>query len=293
MRVSVLTLLGLIISVPNAVGSDLPKADPLDGKIQKVLAAFDLLREGEAFQALFQAAGDTGLPQLKLHAHDTIALQAAWREVLLTVPEKEPARAVRPDRSKLDWFLGFLEGRGRLRIPSWWREAVLKTRANRRDNVYFEFEQVYEKAGLDHVAAPPGTTLTKEKGKILLKVEKQPATMPQSLLRTAHTAAGEVFYCNVSALMAPKRCYVAVHGNAGYAYPLACIERDSGQVVWKSTVWAAWCGGTTGIHFERVTVTQQDERIVVFGVSTTGAHVEAFRASDGKNLFRFSTYHDE
>ena len=64
-----------------------------------------------------RAVGPGGLPALRLHPHDGIAIQAAWEEVTLTVPEEKQDQPVRPDRHKLDWFLGFLEGRGRVRAP--------------------------------------------------------------------------------------------------------------------------------------------------------------------------------
>jgi hypothetical protein len=36
-------------------------------------------------------------------------------------------------------------------------------------------------------------------------------------------------------------------------------------------------------------VTVRVDRVIVFGTGSTGTHVEAFRAKDGANLFRFSS----
>src|SRR5262249_37561015 len=95
--------------------------------------------------------------------------------------------------------------------------------------------------------------------------------------------------CHVSALMRASRCYVAVHEDVGYPYDLACIDRGTGKVRWKSEVFGTWWGGATGIHEMCVTITEQNKRIVLFGSAATGIHVEAFRPEDGVNLFRFST----
>jgi outer membrane protein assembly factor BamB len=95
--------------------------------------------------------------------------------------------------------------------------------------------------------------------------------------------------CDVSGLMSGSRCYVAMHDSVGYPYDLACVDRATGKVLWKSKVFGTWWNGATGQHSTYVTVTEQDNRIIVFGAGSTGAHVEGFRAEDGKNLFRFST----
>ena len=70
-----------------------PKAD-IDQKIQAVLQADDNYRAHLAYRALFKASGAAGLSALKLHGNDGIAIQAAWEEVKLTVPEKKPEQAV-------------------------------------------------------------------------------------------------------------------------------------------------------------------------------------------------------
>jgi len=290
-----ITLLAALVAslCPWARADEQPTNKAIESKVQDVLRATDLFRAGEAFRALFQAAGDAGLGQLKLHPHDTIALQSAWQQVSLTIPKGKPEPEVRPNRRELDQFIGFLEGRARLKIPGWWRKTLADARSN-GENVYFEFgkEPVYENAGLDDVTAPVGTRVTRQKGKISVAIGKQSVLIPQGLLGTARNADTDekIFYCSVSGRITPTRCYVAVHGDSGNPYPVTCIDRSSGTIRWKAKVWAAW-PGAAGVSEERVTVTEQDERIIVYGVATSGAYAEAFRAKDGKNLFRFSTYH--
>ena len=62
-----------------------------------------------AYRILFDKIGADGVHKLLTNKSDTIALRAAWEEVDLTVPEQEPPAAVRPDRHKLDWFVGYLD----------------------------------------------------------------------------------------------------------------------------------------------------------------------------------------
>jgi hypothetical protein len=76
----------------------------------------------------------------------------------------------------------------------------------------------------------------------------------------------------------------------GYPYQLACIDRKTGKVVWNSDVFAHFWGAVSGARTEMsVAVTEQGGRVVLFGLSWAGFHVEAFKPGDGTSLFRFST----
>jgi hypothetical protein len=110
----------------------------------------------EVYRLLFATVGVNGLARLQLHHDDSIAVQSAWEAVTLTVPVKDGDTFYRPDPQKLNWFLGFLEGRARLSSPDWWREAVLDARANRRSNIYLREPKSppYHPAGIDGVNCP-------------------------------------------------------------------------------------------------------------------------------------------
>src|SRR5205823_5741451 len=91
-----------------------------------------------AYRTLFNKMGPEGVHSLLAHGNDTIALRAAWEEVNLTLPQENSKGVLDVDRRKLNWFVGFFEGRARLTAPQWWKETVLGLKANRRDNVYPE-----------------------------------------------------------------------------------------------------------------------------------------------------------
>src|SRR5262249_25475939 len=229
---------------------------------------------------LFKAAGVTGLPALKRHRNDSIAIQAAWEEVTLTVPEM-PERAVRLDGQKLRWFLGFLEGRTRIQAPDWWVEMLMDSRANAGDNIYpgKSDKHPYDKAGLGAMYAPIGTTLKREDGDIELRVGKEAVKIPASVFPRGRAA---------SALMTPRYAYVAIHGQEGYPYFLFCMDRQTSKVAWKTRVWANSLD-VAGVSRMWVSVSEQDGRIVVFGAGSAGLHIESFRADNGENLSRFSS----
>jgi hypothetical protein len=241
----------------------------------------------DGYRSFFKLAGPGGARDLQTYPQDGVAIRAAWEEVRLTVSEKEPASAVRPDRHKLDWFLGFLEGRARVKAPTWWSDALLDSQANSRDNIYPGHikERLYQNLGLGSARGPNNTGLQRKDKKFALVVGGESTVIPEEILQKSDQGS----VCgNISALMTPSRCYVAVHGNWGNPFKLTCIDRATGKILWTSEVYGSYWGSGGGRGEMFVAITEQGNRIVVFG-SSIGMHVEAFRPEDGANLFRFAT----
>ncbi|MEX0714351.1 MAG: hypothetical protein WD278_18590, partial [Pirellulales bacterium] len=240
--------------------------------------ARDLKEAQRSYGALFKAAGRGGLRALRLHQHDGIALQAAWEEVVLTVPE-DPEQAERPER--LEWFLSFLQRRLRSRPPEWWAEMLLDARAHSRYDIYCPSPKngAYHAAGLNRLAQH-GTMMKMEDGKVVLTIGDQSATIPQEILPRG--------YPRVSGLITPTRCYVAFHDNDGISYPLACIDRALAKVLWKTEVWAGGHFHGSAMGDMRVAVREQNGSVIVFGAGNVMIYVEAFRPDNGVNLFRFA-----
>jgi hypothetical protein len=287
-------LLPTLLIQDNRLAPDKPEAGGFSADVEKLVQTIATAKDPDelgwkGYRLLFQKVGPDGIRDLLAHPKDGIAIHAAWELVTLTVPERETAQVfVRPDTDKLNWFLGFLEGRARVTAPRWWAESLLNTRANRRNDIYpgGPKECPYHRLGLNDAQGPHDTSLRREQDRFILRIGNETVTVPKDLLRI--TNEGEV-HCNVSALITASRCFVAVHGDAGYAFQLASIDRDTGKVHWKSEVFGTWWNDISGVHHMWVTVTEQDKRIVLFGAASTGMHVEVFRPEDGANLFRFST----
>jgi hypothetical protein len=261
--------------------------DPVEQKVRAVLRATNPSSASAAYRQLFEACGASGLAYLKRHGNDSIAIQAAWEEVELTVPvEFKGAGLVRPDPTKLASFLRFLETRARIQAPKWWADILLNAEANCRYNITFyrwpHTAPEYQQAGADDILTQPGTVLKSEGGELVLQVGPDSAVIPKDLLRGG-------WRNKVSALMTSERCYIAVHGDGGYGFELTCIDRVSARIRWQSDVWGHFWGYINGVPSDKwVTITEQDNRIIVFGATSGGIHVEAFRSDDGENVFRFS-----
>ena len=279
-----------------------PTSD-LGPKIQKVLECDHGWTMSKSYQALFEAAGTEGLGQLKSHRHDGIALQAAWQEVLLTIPERRielsenrplliglswpPESEKHPDKAQLNRFVNFMKKRANLEVPGWWEEILLGAEGEGPDHAGFPMpkdKNLYHDAGLG-IYAPRGTKVMKNGNNIVLAVRNESVSLSRSFFE-------KVSYSQnwLSALMTPGNCYVAFHDPYGFSYSLYCVERKPGKILWEAPVGGAFWGLASGLGYEQyVAVTQQGARIVVFGACGYGAHVEAFDAKTGANLFRFST----
>ena len=264
-------------------------ASPIDEAkvIRSVLTAKDSSRAADAYQLLFRDVGTDQLARLQSHASDSIAMQAAWMQVELTVPPEWTGNAVRPDRDKLAWFLGFLEGRARVQPPKWWSEAFLDARANRRGNVYAGGLNRWadRKRGDPVEKYPEKATLKPLDGRVALRLGKESIQMPVEFLDKLQKQEG---YDEARALFTPAHCYVAFHDQWGYDYRIGCVERSPLKLRWVSGVWGCFWGLGSGVSREWVEIVEQGDRVVVFGIANTGFYVEAFRADDGANVFRFS-----
>jgi hypothetical protein len=230
-----------------------------------------------AYRELFQSVGPQGLTALTGHRDDSIAVQAAWEEVRLTVP-LEPEAPASLDRRKLESFLGLLEARTRVPPPQWWANAVLDAQAECRDGIFFS------RLRNDRWKYQRRTTQYYENGRVHLGVGEDSVVIREQSLEG-------VSRCILSALVTSKRCYVATQCDVGSAFHLTCINRASGEMLWRSHVWVfprPPLSGMWGFPMHAAIV-KQHNRVVVFAGTIGEIHVEGFRAHDGATLFRFSS----
>jgi hypothetical protein len=269
-----------------------PDGRAIEGKIDGVLRARGGSEAAACYRDLFVAAGVNGLSELKRSPHDSIAIQAAWEEVARTVPDT--GIDLRPDGGKLNWFVGFFEGRTRARVPKWWSNAILDARANTRYNIYFP-EENWDQALAQAIAQ---TTLTKKGDKYSLQVGKHSIDLPNGLskdipvdlLNFIAERGKSSSAVRLTACFTSNNCYLALYNELGYAVKLACVERSTTKVLWTARGWGSAIGSVTGVPGRAlVTVDAQGDRVLVFGSDCAGClYAAAVRADNGKNLFRFS-----
>ena len=185
-------------------------------------------------------------------------------------------------------FLGFVEGRLRIALPRFWEAAIRDVMAYDRFEISFSDIPLKPDHTIPLVAIERSNMSQRpEEKKIELKLPGESLIVAS---QSFHKAATE-FGITLSAFLARKRCYVAIYHCLPGRYSMWCIDRKTGEVLWRTDVWVAGSlPAFSGFDNSHVTQIMVDvDRVLVFGISSSCVYVEAFNARDGKSLFRFST----
>lgn len=261
-------------------------------EIQRILAKYDQIKYshqyGEFYRSLFAACDESDLSALSTNNNNSIATQSAWEIVAQTVPKEDGPKVYRPDSSKLEWYVGFFEGRNRIATPDWWRAVVIDARANRRNNIYpgEPKERPYHRSEIEGVTCPKDATITEKDRVVTYRANENWIVLPEELLDRSDDGS---LWCNISCAFTNDHCFVAVHDDVGYSHDVACIDRKTGKIVWKSEACGCWWGGASGVHESWVTIVPTDDgRVFAFGSASIGFYAHGFDSSNGKTLVQFS-----
>jgi hypothetical protein len=229
----------------------------------------------------------------------TVRLFAAWQ-----VAQK---RNKTPSLGDSQWFLGFLSGAMGMESPRRWeyflsyeffrghsdlQEQAMRSFLPGADFVrvtdgmtaYLPRRRVKCDAGY---RLRKGVTLTISDKKVVIIEEKNKLEVALSVFESlkkgleGHDTVEVMFKGNVA--------IIAIYDQFGSAFPLACVDFQSGELLWRTTVWA---GGTDGGPWfgpagHDVFLVSNRKSVGVFG-ETPGCYAEQFDLKTGKPLSRFS-----
>jgi hypothetical protein len=235
-------------------------------------------KEGADFKSLFNKVGPEGLKKLKNHPNTTIALQAAWELV-----EQTPPLNNKIDRKTIEDFIAFLEKRCDVKCPDWWRSSFLEASVN-RIRLKGPEPDIYRWSSVDRARCPLNAQLISRNGTLVYQEGADSIEIPSALLKRSDR---DRLWDNVIGLFTKSQFFITHHDGHGSRHTLTSIDRRSGKILWQSEVWGSWWNDSEGLSRGWVALTEQGNRIVVFGLSGR-FNVEAFDSKDGKNLFRFS-----
>ncbi|MEM9413375.1 MAG: hypothetical protein AAGA30_19860 [Planctomycetota bacterium] len=242
------------------------------------------------YRQIFQIAESDLLPWLMRHENDSIALQSAWESVERSVPIEMGPATFTPGNEELVAFLQFAADRFNAPIPEWWRQLVVKSRANRRYNIYFfndDIESPYHGTELEWVECPNNAILENKADGVVYRVDDDSILVSNETLDRDDS---ESLFGNLSGCFTTDLFFVTVHSDAGFPHTVSCIDRKSNDVIWQSEAFGCFIGGTSGIHYSWVElVPTNDNRIFLFGFACTGLYMECFDSRTGESLFHFSS----
>jgi hypothetical protein len=253
--------------------------------IQEVSNAKKASQLASIYERVFKNSDRGTIQQLKRQRNVSIALRAAWQNVLV---ESVPARGsvdVKLDSRHISRFVGFIEGRCRLTVPTWWEQSFLGVRAHDRTNFVFPI-QIGEDGTLekDDKAGRINTVIEKDGLGLRVRRGLYSEILP-SELSERHSTTTEA-----AAILSDKMCFVAFFGRHTHGYTLYAIDRKTKKVIWKKGVWA---GGVinaySGPGGHIVEIVLEGDRLIVFGCGLDCAYLEGFKAENGECEFRFST----
>ncbi len=249
--------------------------------------------------ARFRAMNRRNLELQTASNDDSLALAAAWelvrREMLNNYEGTTKNRNERPT----NWFLGFVEGRIRIRPPAIWRNTL--------SSGTFDVRQFF-----------PDITNYRDKS-IGITWDPEEKMWITNKFKLAKLENGFQISSNSNYCFVPTRIIrsesiggVACHFELDtgfimfYAKDVAlrtsivCTKLNSSkpnQLIWEQKVWASGTSAATGgASAERtktwsnyVALISKDEDIYVYGTSGGSIYLEAFRKTDGARIVSFNS----
>jgi hypothetical protein len=275
-------------------------SQPLDAKtkqlVAKIAKASSVKEAALANKALFTTRDRDLIRKLKNVDEKGVAIRAAWEEVAFSGLKKEvrkrldleePCLAVNPLAANR--FLGFVEGKLGIQLPSWWKEAV------RTAHKFDEGKPVvpgkpkkcpYHYTEIDdrQIGMPESITFEKKGEGALIRSARESMVLSPTIVDEFWNSS-----LTLSGSLSKERCFLAFHNDVAGSFPLICLDRRTGKKLWESTVWDGGNVGGSGIWYEYVAVVDNGKSVFVIGSGNLCFFIEAFDCKTGRNEFRFAS----
>ena len=285
-----------------------PAVDPLVALRSSAVQADEPETATKAFAKLFEHASDDTLIALKADPNLGISLHAAY--LMQKSKKPELIASSHPER-----FIGFLEGRTGLSSPPNWAISFALSPSN--EDLIPAALRTYGPLGLitiedEEVGLKPGegipmchsvpklhriqvagrsiecpVAIDVRNDRLVVSNKATPLRDPfLSLLRRLKS------HNYLNAIVAKGKVFVVIWEGWPFQYPIICLDSNSGEMLWKSEVWAVdnqkGPSSNFGHFLHHVELTANQGMIGVFGISHMGYYVDGFNIGTGKAMFRFS-----
>ena len=243
--------------------------------VREIAAAATPKEASGLYTKLLKSTDQGGLRKLKDVPETGVALRAAWEEAVAT----RDGEQINPQA--LAKFLGFVEGRLAIDLPDWFEQLIMNAR-------------YWPEHGKAVLGMPDAWIMEGPDLPDLVKIERSGESTSVQFEKQSLNAAAEILELrrqtsgNTAGLLEEKDCFLALHSRNADRYPLVCLNRKTGAIRWKSTVWAAdndWIH--LGKPYEIVMLHTKDKQLLVIGAGAQHFYIESFDRQTGKSLFRF------
>ena len=246
---------------------------------EKAAPSWEVGDLGRAFGDLSEAE----VAALKQHKNKAVALRAAWEQQRRLLRRASQGTREEPSSWRVNRFLGFLEGRLRVTIPTTWEKRLAKVHLRSDGTVTFPASaQPALSEGLNTATV----SLSEFNGKPgpELVIDGRSFALPSQIAEKLKEAGAE----HVTILLQEGMCLALAYSDAA---PIRLIRYDikAREIVWESSIWGIGQGLFGGISQHSATIACGAENVLVFGVTGLGAYVECFALADGAALVRFAT----
>jgi hypothetical protein len=263
----------------------------------------------EEYDSLFADAPDNRLLELGNEDSSSVAIQARWefvRRVKARVAEDRPAEEY---MRSLRRFLGFVEGRLRVSVPSWWERLLVRGRVDIDPIDEFQrpvcrlswlpnqlqpedrYSKKYQFAGsLDAIWGHNELQVSAiEGGTVIVEWQERSISIPSKVIADARR---EFRVFGIAAIACPdKKTVVVLHSYGGGSGTALCYDDVTGNEVWKAQFWGDYLHDwRSGVGFYNwIELVHSDGVVYVFGALDSSLYIEGLSVRDGTSVLRFST----
>ena len=273
-----------------------------------ILSAKTSKEAGCAYIALLDNAGPSALGELINDSSSAIAMHARWKLCKEVGFEERPFQVQR--------FLGFVEGRFKLNVPSRFEVSLLGVSLSPRQELGQKFGQELLRGyvgkcsflgsvrGQVHYIPEKYETrkefmgMSVPKGVLIKRKDRRLELSKKGVLvflaREAIDEINQAKYKDKRCMFTRGKCqsYLAIHDILGSRYSIVSLDNKTGKVLWKTHLWALGAENLLavgGSFHHDIEIEETASSIAVLGSCRDGCYVEVLDRKSGAANCRFST----
>jgi hypothetical protein len=241
-----------------------------------------------AYSSVFAGVTCSEIDGLVEAVHDEIALGAGWLR-LSRCSATNDAEQGTDRKAKLERFMGLVEGRLRITPPAWWEQSVSsffdRDIINKAHVSLEKEDRRMAEAGL---WVPRKTSFKRSENNVRVHRGENACELPKQIA----DAVSGIWIDSLQIKFTKEQYYVVLFGPYPRPATIYCVKREGNKLRWKELIWLGkpiiGGSGTTAHWLELYPIR---DKVYVFGIWGDEAYIEAFQATDGKDVLRFSTHY--